>query len=82
MDLSIVWILFIAWASSCFFYFLKIRRIAHSNRLSVFSPLSRYNRTLRSMVKRLYIRMLIITLVFFLAIAAVYYMRDTSVQLN
>jgi uncharacterized protein YggT (Ycf19 family) len=76
MDLTIIWILFFAWAASCIFYFSKISRIAHSNRLSVFSSLNKYNKTLRTIIKRLYYRILFITLAFFLAVALIYLLKD------
>jgi hypothetical protein len=79
MDLSIIWILFAAWAVSCIFYLLKISRIAHSNRLSTFSPLRKYNRTLRIMVKKLYWRIVWLTILFIIAMLIIFFVRSSSV---
>ena len=79
MDLSIIWILFAAWAASCIFYLLKISRIAHSNRLSLFSPLRRYNKTLRIMVKRIYWRIILLTILFIVAVLITFFVRSSSI---
>jgi hypothetical protein len=78
MDLTIIWILFAAWAASCAFYLLKISRIAHSNRLSTFSPLRKYNRTLRIMVKRIYWRIAWLTILFIIAVLITFFVRSSS----
>jgi hypothetical protein len=80
MDLTIIWILFAAWAASCIFYMLKISRIAHSNRLSLFSPLRRYNRTLRIMVKKIYWRIFLLTILFIIAVLITFYVRSSSMM--
>jgi hypothetical protein len=78
MDLTIIWILFAAWAASCIFYLLKISRIAHSNRLSTFSPLRKYNKTLRVMVKKIYWRIAWLTILFIICVLITFYVRSSS----
>jgi len=78
MDFSIIWILFIAWAATCLFYVLKIRRIAHSNKLSTFSPLRKYNKILRVMVKKLYWRIAWLTILFIIGVLITFYVRSSS----
>jgi hypothetical protein len=80
MDNAIIWILFGAWAASCIFYLVKIGRIAHSNRLSLFSPLRKYNRTLRIMVKKIYWRIILMTILFIIAFLITFYVRSSSMM--
>jgi hypothetical protein len=80
MDNTIIWILFGAWAASCIFYLVKIGRIAHSNRLSLFSPLRKYNRTLRIMVKKIYWRIILMTILFIIAFLITFYVRSSSMM--
>jgi hypothetical protein len=78
MDSSILLIVFIAWAISCLFYLQKISKIAHSSRLSIFSPVSKYHRTLRNLVKRLFRKIFIITLVFMIAVFIIFFVKSSS----
>lgn len=78
MDLNIIWILFALWAASVIFYLLKIGRIAHSNRLSFFSPLRKYNRTLRLMVKKVYWRIILVTIIFIICVLITFFVRSSS----
>jgi hypothetical protein len=82
MDLSIIWILFVAWAASCIFYMLKISRIAHSNRLSIFSSLRRYSKPLRIMVRKIYWRIILLTILFIFAVLIAFYVRSSSLAIE
>lgn len=68
----------IAWAIAVLFYFLKIKRIADSNRVSVFAAPSRYSKAIRSLVKNLHFRILIATIIFILTVLVAFFVGLTS----
>jgi hypothetical protein len=80
MLFSIIWILFAAWAISIFFYFLRIKKIARSNGVPLFSTPARYNKTIRSLVKNLYFRILIATIIFIVTVVIAYFVEFSSEQ--
>lgn len=78
MIFSILWILFTAWGLSIFFYFLKIKRIAKSYRVPLFAGPKRYNKTIRGLVRNLYLRILIATIILIITVLVAYFVRFSS----
>ena len=82
MDYAIFWVLFIAWAGTCCFYFFKIYRIARSLRIPIFSAVKKYNHAIRPLIKNLYTRIFVITIVFLVSLLLIYFVRFSSVAVN
>lgn len=78
MDSTIFWVLLVAWAGTCIIYFSRIRRIAKSSRLSVFSPLNKYSDTVRALIKSLYTRIFVITIVFIITLLITFFVRSST----
>jgi hypothetical protein len=78
MDLAIVWVLFAAWAGICMFYLSKLARIARSNRLPLFASPVRYNQTIRGLVKSLYSRLTLTTIIFIITVVLAYFVKYSS----
>jgi hypothetical protein len=78
MDHSITWVLFATWAVCCLFYLQKVARIARASKLSIFSPVNKYNNGVRSIVKRLFLKILYVTIAFVMAVFIIYYVKSSS----
>jgi len=82
MDLAIVWVLFAAWAGICIIYLLKLYRIARSYRLPLFALPAKYNKTIRGLVKNLYFRLIIATIIFIITVLLAYFVKYSSPEIR
>jgi hypothetical protein len=78
MNLAIVWVLFAAWAGICIFYLSKLSRIARSHRLPLFASPVRYNKTIRALVRHLFLRLILATIIFIITVLLAYFVKYSS----
>jgi hypothetical protein len=78
MDLAILWVLFVAWAGICLFYLSKLGRIARSNRLPLFAAPVKYNKTIRGLVRALYMRISVATIIFIITVLLTFFVKYSS----
>ena len=78
MDLAIIWVLFLAWAGICLFYLIKLAKISRSHRLPLFAAPAKYNSTIRGLVRHLYVRLSIATIIFIITVLVTYFVKSSS----
>lgn len=78
MDIAIIWVLFFAWAGVCFFYLIKLAKISRSHRLPLFAAPGKYNDTIRGLVRHLYIRLSLATIIFIITLFVAYFVKYSS----
>lgn len=78
MDLAIIWVLFLAWAGVCLFYLVRLAKISRSHRLPLFAALGKYNNTIRGLVRHLYLRLSIATIIFIITVLVAYFVKSSS----
>lgn len=75
---GLLWVLIIAWAGSCGYYFWKISRIAKAHKVSVFGSFVKMSKPVRSMIRKLYLNMFIATIALILALLFAYFVSVSS----
>lgn len=78
MEFSILWVLVGAWAAACGYYFFKLLRIARGKGVSIFALLAQSRRSSHSRTKRLFLNILIATVIFVITVFIAFFVRDSS----
>lgn len=76
---KLLYVLMLAWAAACLYYLWKINRIARANGFSVFSAAqNRTSRSIRTIIRRLYVNIIVITIFFLIVIILAYFVSQSS----
>jgi F0F1-type ATP synthase membrane subunit c/vacuolar-type H+-ATPase subunit K len=78
MDSSILWVLVIAWAISCGYYAIKLLRIARGKGVSVFSLIARSKKSNHSRTRKLFLNIIIATVLFLISILIAFFVNFSS----
>jgi len=78
MEFSILWVLVGAWAVSCGYYLLKLLRIARGKGVSVFTLLAQSKKSSHSRTRRLFLNILVATIIFVITVLIAFFVRDSS----
>jgi hypothetical protein len=78
MDSSILWVLISAWAVTCAYYLYRLIRIARGKGISFFSLLTQTKRSPYSRTRKIFLNIIVATIVFILGIAIIYFVQSSS----
>lgn len=77
---TLLWFFVIAWLIATLFYIYRIFRIARQTRISMFALSGKSHRSSRVLMRRLWGRVIMMSIFFLAAILIAYFVRDSSMN--